>query len=73
MADLTKLQARLLLVEEAIDRILEGSQSVTIHGKSYTEADLAYLRRWEDELESKIAKMSGTRSGGMVTAYGIPT
>lgn len=70
MASLTKLQARLALVEEAIARILGGAQSVSIHGKSYTEADLAFLRKWESEIESEISKIS---KSGMITAYGIPT
>lgn len=70
MADITKLENQLSLVESAIERILEGAQEATMNGKSYREADLQFLTQWAERLEMKIAK---NNRKGMVTGYGIPT
>jgi len=49
-------------VEDAIEAILEGAQSVSCNGRTVTRADLTSLQTYHDVLNAKISRLSkGTR------------
>jgi hypothetical protein len=68
---LLELQSRLVQAKEARHRLLTGSQEVTVslHGygsTTYSAANVAALERYIHELESEIAKKSGTARRGII-------
>lgn len=63
--DLNELYAReeLTSVQAAIAAIQEGSQSYTIHGRSFTLADLSTLYTQRDAARTRLQNVSSKRGG----------
>lgn len=67
MPTLDELTSRRTLYLNAERAILEGSQSYTVEGATYTRADLASIQRQIRELDAQIASFSG----GGFSAYQV--
>lgn len=63
--DQAELYAReeLTSVQAAIQAIQEGSQSYSIHGRSFTFGDLGQLYKQRDAARSRLDRLNGTRKG----------
>jgi hypothetical protein len=61
-----ELRAELVMVRSAIEKILNGAQSVSVHGKAMTYADLRTLFARADELRSQLARAQGPQIGRLV-------
>ncbi len=68
MATLTELQSELTEINAAISHILKGGQEYEINTGSggtirkVKLADLDMLRKYKNEIESKIQNLNGTRA-----------
>jgi hypothetical protein len=66
---LEQAEARLTLYYNAEAAILEGAQAYTIHGRSFTRADLATIQKVIEQLEAKVQTLT---RGGIRMRTGVP-
>lgn len=75
MATLTELQAELTEIQDAISFILKGGQSYTISSgaggssRTVTMANLAELRKYKTDIETRIANLQGRSAFVMRTGW----
>ena len=65
----TEAQAQLAAVKEAIAKILRGGQSVRYGERQVTRADLATLRRLENDYEIQVAAEANRNRGRNRISY----
>jgi hypothetical protein len=71
--DLTELYAReeLTSIQAAIEAIQGGSQAYTIHGRSFTLADLATLYTEREAARVRLDQLARKTRGGMRLRRGV--
>ncbi len=66
MATVTELQTRLAKYQAAEDAILGGAQSYTINGRTVTKANMMWVTKAIEQLESRIHFAGGNTHGHAV-------
>ena len=66
-----KIRDRLLLVEKAIEEVLENGVSYSLSGShSVTSANLAELRQMENDLEMQLIRLTGGGRSRIIPTFG---